>query len=200
MGVPSFSANPFQPDLAYLNDTTSSAFAQLLFELFTESRRIHARRQEGRNANEGKEALLVPVPTPQTQAGMRPSKTSFAISKSHYGRAHRSHRWGAGAERAQWAKQRGGGVLSKGASQAAARRGDHCEVDRAQRDHRFESCCDHQVPQAERPGDSFCLGDSKNRPLCHRWICCLCLQMPPAGVAHFCCRNKDRCGIMMMLV
>ena len=62
---------------------------------------------------------------------------------SHYGRAHRSHRWGAGAERAQWAMQRGGGVLSKGAS------GDHCEVDRAseaQRDHRFESCCDHQKP------------------------------------------------------
>ena len=53
---------------------------------------------------------------------------------------------GAGAERAQWAMQRGGGVLSKGASQAVARRGDHCEVDRAsvmQRDHRFESCCDH---------------------------------------------------------
>ena len=62
------------------------------------------------------------------------------------GRAHRSHRWGAGAEHARWAMQRGGGVLSKGASQAAAQRGDHCEVDRAsgaQRDHRFESCCDH---------------------------------------------------------
>ena len=78
----------------------------------------------------------------------------------HLGRAHRSHRWGAGVERAQWAKQRNGGVLSKGASQAAARRGwkplwfpslakarprlleskiqkpsrsDHCEVDRSKR-------------------------------------------------------------------
>jgi len=40
------------------------------------------------------------------------------------GRAHRSHRWGAGAERPQCGMQRGGGVLSKGASQAnsAARR------------------------------------------------------------------------------
>ncbi len=95
------------------------------------------------------------------------------------GRAHRSHRWGAGVERAQWAMRRGGGVLSKGASQAAVRWGDHCEVDRttgaapdlsdqpsavrrsrtdkpegfvALRDHRFESCCDHQNPRSKGLG------------------------------------------------
>ena len=57
-------------------------------------------------------------------------ETAFS-SNFRNGRAHRSHRWGARAERAQWAMQRGGGVLSKGVSQAAAQRGDHCEVDRA---------------------------------------------------------------------
>ena len=72
----------------------------------------------------------------------------------------------------QCGMKQGGGVLSKGASQAAAQRGDHCEVDRATgaalessirpsavgeadrqtlgfvalRDHRFESCCDHHKP------------------------------------------------------
>ena len=34
-------------------------------------------------------------------------------------------------KRPQCGMKQGGGVLSKGASQAAAQRGDHCEVDRA---------------------------------------------------------------------
>ena len=106
------------------------------------------------------------------------------------GRAHRSHRWGTGAERAQWAKQRGGGVLSKGASQAAAPRGDHCEADRATdaepdlsdqpsavrqsrtgkpegfvalRDHRFEFCCDWPPRKHAAFGGFFMLCQGENR-------------------------------------
>ena len=41
---------------------------------------------------------------------------------------------GRGAERPQCGMQRGGSVVSKGACRAAAKAGDYCEPDRAQRD------------------------------------------------------------------
>ena len=115
------------------------------------------------------------------------------------GRAHRSYRWGVGAGRAQWAMQRSGGVLSKGASQAAAPRGDHCEVDRATgaapdlsdqpsaarrsrtgkpeglvalRDHRFESCCDWHPPEARSFRGFLHALPGRKPPLCECSPCC----------------------------
>jgi len=39
--------------------------------------------------------------------------------------------------------KRGGSVVSKGACRAAAKAGDYCEPDRAQRDRWFESSTEH---------------------------------------------------------
>ena len=55
-----------------------------------------------------------------------------------------AHRWGAEPKRRLWRMKRGGSVVSKGACRAAARAGDYCEPDRAQRDHWFESSKHHQ--------------------------------------------------------
>ena len=78
------------------------------------------------------------------------SEVHALLTQNYRGRrAHRSHRWGAKAERRQWRMKRGGGVLSKRALPAAAPQGDYCEADRAQRDHRFESSTDHSLPSRE---------------------------------------------------
>ena len=79
--------------------------------------------------------------------GIRLMQVETSVSR----RCALAHRWGAEPKRALWAMKRGGSVVSKGACRAAARAGDYCEPDRAQRDHWFESSKHHQK--------SFCLSD-----------------------------------------
>ena len=91
-----------------------------------------------------------------------------------FARAHRSHRWGAKAERRQWRMKRGGGVLSKRALPAAAPQGDYCEADRAKRDHWFESSTVHHKPLQDNTCEGFFLpirADDKNTNNHHNGIC-----------------------------
>ena len=58
-------------------------------------------------------------------------------------------------------------MVSKGAWRASARAGDYCEPDRAQREHRFESCCDHA--QTIRNGWSVFYIDGARSRVIARW-------------------------------
>ena len=88
-----------------------------------------------------------------------------------------AHRWGAEPKRRLWRMKRGGSVVSKGACRAAARAGDYCEPDRAQRDHWFESSKHHQRKRSSaRMAYSLVIPLPVSEPVCpidvppaHRW-------------------------------